>query len=147
MRTIITATAALGLAAALIFTPGCAPRQADDPGVARTTEAEPTLTPDSAAVEAGTLEIVADDMEFHPGVFDVKAGDTVRISLRNASAMPHNIVFELPGGDVRLNEDLAPGETGTLEFTAPSEPDAYVFYCPVGNHREQGMEGRMMVGE
>jgi uncharacterized cupredoxin-like copper-binding protein len=36
-----------------------------------------------------------------------------------------------PGGDSTLSIDLAPGK--------------YEFYCPVGNHKQQGMEGTLTV--
>ena len=36
------------------------------------------------------------------------------------------------------------GESGTL--TVDLEPGEYEFYCPIDGHREQGMEGKIVVG-
>jgi plastocyanin len=95
--------------------------------------------------EDGELRMVADGYRFGPSEVRVSPGQSVRLTLTNDSSMPHNIEFEFPDGEVEFPQNLEPGETGTLEFLAPGEPGTYTFYCPVGNHREQGMEGVLIV--
>ena len=41
--------------------------------------------------------------------------------------------------------DLSPGQS--TEFKAELEPGTYEIYCPVGNHKEQGMRGTLTVEE
>jgi uncharacterized cupredoxin-like copper-binding protein len=57
----------------------------------------------------------------------------------------HNIRFTLHGTKVQLPKDLKPGESGTLQFTAPSGPGTYTFECPVDLHAEFGMKGKLIV--
>ena len=40
---------------------------------------------------------------------------------------------------------IAPGESTTLEFAVDLPPGEYPYWCAVGNHREMGMEGTMVV--
>jgi uncharacterized cupredoxin-like copper-binding protein len=41
-------------------------------------------------------------------------------------------------------DDIAPG--GSAELTVELAAGEYELYCPIGNHKEQGMEGRLVVG-
>lgn len=91
--------------------------------------------------------MTAADMRFEPSTLTVQPGQKVRVSLTNKGEAPHNVEFELPEGEKEFEENLAPGETKTLEFTAPEKPGEYTFYCPVGNHRERGMTGTLTVAE
>ena len=52
--------------------------------------------------------------------------------------MEHN--FEIEGGDIdeQFDENLQPGESNTLTVDLPA--GSYDVYCPVGDHRQQGME-------
>jgi plastocyanin len=81
------------------------------------------------------------DFSFAPNAFTVKAGEKVTFQARNAGQRPHNIEIEGPGGFKWLlvsSGNVAPGAsaTGDATFTTPG---TYEFYCPVGNHRAQGM--------
>lgn len=51
----------------------------------------------------------------------------------------HEHSFEIEGNGVEreLEANLAPGESGELTITL--EPGTYTVYCPVGDHREEGM--------
>ena len=40
---------------------------------------------------------------------------------------------------------MAAGASGDVELTAPAQPGTYTFYCPVWNHRQKGMEGKLIV--
>jgi plastocyanin len=63
---------------------------------------------------------------------------------RNEGGAVH--ALEVDGhGIEEETEEIGGGETAeiTVELT---EEDEYELYCPVGNHRDQGMEGKVVVG-
>jgi uncharacterized cupredoxin-like copper-binding protein len=43
--------------------------------------------------------------------------------------------------------EIAPGESTTETFTAPSEPGDYAFLCVVPGHAEAGMVGTLTVSQ
>ncbi len=110
----------------------------------------PLDAPAPGQLETGTtqvmrVEMVADRMEFIPNELTVRPGQPVRVELENEGTVPHNIEFELPAGEVELQQNVAPGETKVLQFQAPEKPGTYTFYCPVANHEERGMTGKLIV--
>jgi uncharacterized cupredoxin-like copper-binding protein len=72
----------------------------------------------------------------------IAAGD-VTFNISNMGTFPHNFEIEGEGVEEVLPEDLAPGESGTLEVTL--EPGTYTIYCPVEGHRGEGMETELEV--
>lgn len=91
------------------------------------------------------IEVVAENMRYNPSQIRVQPGQQVRIVLVNRGQEEHNIEFELPDGEQELAQNVQPGNRGTLEFTAPTQPGTYTVYCPVENHREKGMTGELIV--
>ena len=115
-----------------------------------------------------------DKMQYNIDSFEVAAGSTVRIEFENIGKMPkssmgHNVVVLKQGADAkkfataasshkdndyippkRTDQILAktamlgPGETDTVEFTAP-EPGEYTFLCSFPAHMFSGMKGTMVV--
>ena len=72
----------------------------------------------------------------------VKAGEKITLTLVNTSGKAtHDWVLEGAGIRTKL---LNKGETDTIEFTI-DKPGTYTFYCSVGNHRAQGVEGTLVV--
>lgn len=94
---------------------------------------------------AQRIEIKARDFQYNPSQIRVQAGEQLSIRLINNGQTEHNIEFELPEGEEKLEKNLQPDERGTLEFTAPQEQGTYPFYCPVSDHRERGMTGELIV--
>lgn len=94
---------------------------------------------------AREIEVVAENMQYNPSQIQVQAGEEVRIRLINRGDEEHNIEFELPGREEELEENLQPGERGTLSFTAPDQPGTYTIYCPVEDHKDKGMTGQLIV--
>lgn len=97
--------------------------------------------------ETRTVEVIAEDYEFRPVTINAEAGEAIRVVLRNEGSQFHNIEFALPDGDVAIRDDVPPGENGELLFYAPAREDDYDYYCPVGDHRDRGMTGTLVVGE
>jgi plastocyanin len=104
-------------------------------------------TPGFAVPESGHVDMVVEGYRYGPNVLLARPGQRIHVSLTNRSVKQHSIAFELPTGDVRLDRDLAEGESADLEVFAPREEGEYEFYCPVGSHRVQGMKGVLLVSQ
>jgi len=93
---------------------------------------------EEAAATGGEVEVSLTEFAIDMPT-TLPAGPTTFV-VTNDGTMDHN--FEIESEDLGIEEeletDLAPGETGTLEIEL--EPGTYEIYCPIGNHREQGME-------
>jgi plastocyanin len=96
--------------------------------------------------QALQVHVIADDFEFEPNVLKLPAAIEVELTMENIStSMDHNLTIELPGGEVAFDENVEPGESATMTFTTPDVDGEFVFFCPFEDHREQGMEGRIVV--
>jgi plastocyanin len=128
---VLAATAALALA-------GCGGDDSNGPA-ATATATEPPTTPGGE-----TLAIAADPggaKKFTKSSLTASTG-TVTVQFSNDSQVPHAVAIEGNGVDVK-------GEVVTGEDAQPLivdlKPGNYTFYCPVGDHREEGMEGKLVV--
>lgn len=95
----------------------------------------------AAPTESEAVEIVATDFAFEPSSLELDAGGSVTVRLVNEGQAPHALALE--GAEV-TSDQIGAGES--TELTAELEPGSYTMFCPVGNHREQGMEGTLVVG-
>ena len=55
--------------------------------------------------------------------------------------MPHAV--EVEGNGVEEESETVTG--GETELSVDLEPGTYTYYCPVGKHRQEGMEGTLTV--
>ena len=85
--------------------------------------------------------ITGGNYKFNPSTFNVKKGQAVKLVFNNTEGF-HDLVFD--NLDIRTKQMKA-GESETVEFTAPDEAGEYTFYCSVGQHRQMGMVGKMVV--
>ena len=138
--------AALFVIAAAIAVPlvGCGGDDDNDSTSADTGEAtQASTTGGGAAGDGQTVDMTAVDFKFNPSDQSVKSGD-LTFNLTNDGQAPHSLEIEdVNGQDQEIEGDVAPGESGTLQVNLP--PGTYEFYCPVGNHKEMGMEGEITV--
>jgi len=86
-----------------------------------------------AAPEDGSLK-------FDKTELDGKAG-TVTINFDNPSTTPHAV--EIEGNGVEEASDTV--TSSKTSVTADLKAGTYTFYCPVGNHRAEGMEGTLTI--
>jgi plastocyanin len=96
-----------------------------------------------AAGSGETLQLAAPEdgsLKFDETELDAAAG-TVTIDFDNPSATPHAVAIE--GDGVEEASDTV--TSSTTSVTADLDPGTYTFYCPVGNHRQGGMEGTLTV--
>jgi plastocyanin len=135
-----------GVAALSLVATGCGDDD-EEPTVATTT---PTTTTGAtggtgatgAAGGGESVDISETDFALDPDEVTAKAG-TVIFKVTNDGDATHNLEVEGNGVEEELPQDLSPGDSGAL--TVDLEPGDYTMYCPVGNHREQGMEGTVTV--
>ncbi len=87
------------------------------------------------------ITVDGSEFRFTPNEIKVNKGERVRVVFRNTGQLPHDFVIEGTSLRTRI---IGPGETDVIEFTA-SETKTYTFYCSVGSHRQNGMEGMMAI--
>lgn len=93
---------------------------------------------------ATTVEMTATEFKFDPANPSVDEPGVVRFNVKNDGNAPHALEVEGPQGEVET-EEIAPGQSASVEADL-SEEGSFTIYCPVGNHRQQGMEGKVTVG-
>ena len=94
-------------------------------------EAEPAMP--AAGTAAVEVRLHGRTIEM-PG--SLPPGETT-FTVTNTGEHEHNFEIEGNGIERELETNLQPGETG--ELTVTLEPGSYTVYCPVGDHREEGM--------
>ena len=97
-----------------------------------------TSTTDSAGVKVFTLN--ASNFSFSPNEIKVKKGDKVKIVMNNTGGFHDWVVDEF---NARTERVTGPA-TASVEFTA-DKAGTFEFYCSVGQHRQMGMKGNLVV--
>jgi plastocyanin len=90
-----------------------------------------------------TVEVVATEFAFDPADISVDEAGETTFTVSNEGEFPHALEIEGNGIEEETDE-LAAGESGSI--TVDLEPGEYELYCPVGDHRDRGMEGTLVVG-
>jgi uncharacterized cupredoxin-like copper-binding protein len=72
------------------------------------------------------------------------APGTYTFTMDNAGHATHSIEIDGPGVSNQESRTAGPGGTSTLTVTL--QPGTYDMWCPVGNHRAEGMETKLTVG-
>jgi plastocyanin len=138
---------ALGAAFAVPIA-GCGGDDDDDDGGGGEAAATATGTEAQATAPAGgggggeTVDMSLTDFALNPADPTVKPG-SVTFNVTNDGSAPHALEVEGPGGEVET-ETLSGGGSEKLTVDL-NQPGTYEMYCPVGNHREMGMEGQVTV--
>lgn len=138
MRRIIAMALATGLLLA-----GCGDDDEEEP--AATQSEAPAQT--QAETQSGSggedaTRVVLTEFAIDPANPTVPAG-TVTFDVVNQGDLPHRLEIEGNGVEEVTETLEGTGDEATLE--AELEPGEYEWYCPVGNHREQGMDGTLTV--
>ena len=104
---------------------------------------EATTTPPAATGGGGgggTVQIATSEgVSYDSTSFEASAGE-VTIEYTNDSGLPHNVTLEdVDGGATDTIE------SGSTNVTVSLEAGEYTFFCSVGDHRANGMEGTLVV--
>jgi plastocyanin len=135
--------AVLAASAALMFAACGGDEEEPAATPAPTEEATEAPTEEAAADEGATLAIAADpggSNAFTETELTAEAGPTT-IEFSNEAQVPHAVVIE--GVDGATTETVQGADAPPVEVEL--EAGEYTFFCPVGNHRADGMEGKLTV--
>ena len=95
----------------------------------------------SAAAEAGvTTELTAENFTFSVTEIRAKKGQKVTVAITNKEGV-HD--FNLDEFKIKTGM-IAAGATKRVEFVA-DKVGTFEYYCSVGNHRQMGMKGKLIV--
>ena len=89
---------------------------------------------------AREIQVAGTSFEFDPDEITIDAGEDVAIVLTSEDIL-HDFTVEGEEGHVAADG----GETASGGFRIDA-PGTYTFYCSVAGHREEGMEGSLVVG-
>lgn len=113
----------------------------DDMAMENETEEPAAVTVQIAAIRPLPTDTHSFDLER----IEVARGAFVTITLSNDDSLPivnHDWYLEILD---KGTATIAPGETTSITFQADLEPGEYAFYCTIGSHRADGMEGVLVV--
>lgn len=104
----------------------------------------PSPTPEVSPVDSNqkVIEIEAGSFYYKPDEIRVKKGDNVKVVIRSVSMMHDFVIDEL---QVRT-PIVKDGDTGSVEFVA-SQSGTFEYYCSVGQHRQNGQVGTIIIEE
>ena len=103
------------------------------------------------------LKVDMVEFMFEPSEYAIPAEQEITLELSNNGAVEHEFVImkfgtsvgndfdEDDGGNIYWEAELKPGESGTFNFTAPSEPGEYQIVCGTEGHYVAGMVGSLTV--
>ena len=137
----ITWLIALVLAAGVLTAAGCGGD--DDSGSSGSSGGTGTESSGGGGGGGETLTVTADPggaIKWDKTELNAKAGK-VTLKIVNESEIPHAI--EVEGNGVEEETDTVTGENA--EVTVDLKPGKYEYYCPVGDHKQQGMKGTLTV--
>ncbi len=101
----------------------------------------------TTAMDTGRMAFVGVGGEIH-GVINLdltaQPGDTVQITLINGDGMPHD--FANPDLNAQTSMVTAKGQSTDLVFET-GDTGEFAYYCTVPDHRQAGMEGRLIVNK
>ena len=107
------------------------------------TETTGTETTGTTGEAVETVNVSLTEFELDPANPRIGEAGVVEFRATNDGQVVHALEVEGPTGEVET-EEIQPGESATLKADL-SRPGSYTWYCPVGNHEEQGMKGRIRV--
>jgi plastocyanin len=87
-----------------------------------------------------TIVVEGDKFRFNPAEIRVKQGETVRIVFKSIDMLHDFVIDEY---ELATNQ-LSAGDEEELEFVA-DEKGTFEYYCSVGQHRANGMVGKLIV--
>jgi plastocyanin len=103
------------------------------------------MTPEAtgAMKESGNVKevtVTGANFKFTPSTITVKKGDTVRVTFKSSGGF-HDFVIDEYDVQTKMVDT---GLSDTVEFVA-DKAGTFEYYCSVGNHRQMGMVGKLIV--
>ena len=89
-----------------------------------------------------TVEVRETEFRLEPAEITLDSPGTYVFRAVNEGDVTHALEIE-GGGIEEETAEIGPGESAVLEVNL--DPGTYVLYCPVGDHKERGMDGTVTV--
>ncbi|OGC51192.1 hypothetical protein A2W32_05625 [candidate division WWE3 bacterium RBG_16_37_10] len=103
-------------------------------------ESTPSTPPTTGITEVKEFTIKGSNFKFDVTEIKVKLGDKVKLTFENTGGFHDWNLDEFNVSTKTLNS----GEKETVEFVA-SKAGTFEYYCSVGQHRQMGMKGNLIV--
>ena len=129
------------IAVVVLAAAGCGEQRADATRtVPERVGAVPETDPRAVATAAVSLVDYALDVE----QVRVRRAGRISFEATNDGTVRHALAVDAPAGTA-ATDALRPGQRATFSVRLP--PGTYKWYCPVADHEERGMVGRLRVAE
>lgn len=104
-----------------------------------------SVASDSSNAQSAIKEIVVavgdEEYSFSPSSISLTQGEETKIIFKNNGKLPHNFVID---GLEISTKTIGSGKEDSAIVKA-DKTGKYTFYCSIGNHRQLGMEGQLLV--
>lgn len=131
----------VALASVIAFA-ACTPTATQDTTPSPEIEVVETSDSPEAMMEAesAVVSVQANDFTYDVKEIRAKQGEKVKVSFTNNEGFHDFLIDEL-----NVNSGMV-GVGQTVELEIPTDqPGEYFFYCSVGDHRQRGMEGKLII--
>lgn len=98
---------------------------------------------EAAGSPVETVNVSETEFKLDPANPRISSAGLVEFRVSNDGQTVHALEVEGPSGEAKT-ADIQPGESASLKVDL-SKRGSYEWYCPIGNHRDQGMEGEITV--
>ena len=123
------------------LTPTPSPVAQMSPEVTPSETASPSATASSSAQVAQQITVTGTEFAFTPSTINVKMGQPVTITFKNAGKFSHNLT--IAGLNV-ATKTIPAGQSDSVTFT-PAKAGSFSFVCTVDSHADKGMKGTIVV--
>ena len=103
---------------------------------------ETTLSGGQSVSQARIVAIEGGNFYFQPNEIKVKKGENVKIILHSVEGIHDFVIDEFSVATTKVST----GQIAEVTFT-PDKTGTFEFYCSIGNHRQMGMKGNLVVEE
>jgi uncharacterized cupredoxin-like copper-binding protein len=142
MSRTIRACATAGVA--IVAFAGCGEKKESTGASAGSGSGSSTGTSKQSGNASKTVKIDETEFKLSPADAKVAKGGKVVVQAVNSGKTTHALEIESKDGEFKTG-NIKPGETARLQVTL-KPGTTYDMYCPVGNHKQQGMVGKITVG-
>jgi len=91
-----------------------------------------------------TIGVSETEFALDPSSIRIDEPGTYVLTATNDGTVTHALELEGQGVEAKTGE-IAPGSSADLRVSIVKS-GSYVLYCPIGNHRGEGMEARVVLG-
>jgi uncharacterized cupredoxin-like copper-binding protein len=106
------------------------------------TNQQPSEQQQTKAKPVANITIGETEIRLTPSTVNVDKSGLIKINAKNNGSTVHALTIDAPQGEVETS-DIQPGQSTSIEVNL--KPGRYTIFCPVDNHREQGMRGTLVV--